>query len=106
MVSESANFKFRYSVRIKRQEGSETEGRIFLSYNYNIWNMMLIKMRYIAFAAFVSVLFGCNKGVEPQPDTQPDVYLAVTARAAHTNGEESINMDMEDLKTVCTVSPC
>ncbi|KGN92310.1 FimB/Mfa2 family fimbrial subunit [Porphyromonas gulae] len=60
--------------------------------------MMLIKMRYIAFAAFVSVLFGCNKGVEPQPDTQPDVYLAVTARAAHTNGEESINMDMEDFE--------
>ena len=59
---------------------------------------MLIKMRYIAFAAFVSILFGCNKGGEPQPDVQPDVYLAVTARAAHTNGEESINMDMEDFE--------
>ena len=61
--------------------------------------MMQLKKRYFALILLLFLWSGCDRGVDPQPDPlQPDVYLLVNARAAHTNGEESINMDAEDFE--------
>lgn len=62
----------------------------------NIRKMKLLKIKHIVFLSFLLILSGCNK--ETGPQTQPDVFLSVSARAAHTNGEESINMDTEDFE--------
>lgn len=60
---------------------------------------MQLKKRYFALILLLFLWSGCDRAVDPEPDPlQPDVYLLVTARAAHTNGEESINMDMEDFE--------
>lgn len=58
--------------------------------------MKLLKIKHIVFLSFLLILSGCNK--ETGPQTQPDVFLSVSARAAHTNGEESINMDTKDFE--------
>lgn len=61
--------------------------------------MMQLKKRYFALILLLFLWSGCDRGVDPQPDPlQPDVYLLVNARAAHTNGGESINMDAEDFE--------
>lgn len=61
--------------------------------------MMQFKKRYFALILLLFLWAGCNKSVDSQPEPlKPDVYLLVTARAAHTNNEQSINIDSEDFE--------
>lgn len=61
--------------------------------------MIQLKMKYIMLVAFILVFTGCDKLIyEQETGNEPTVYLSVSTRAAHTNGEESINEDNEDFE--------
>lgn len=63
------------------------------------WNMMQLKKRYFSLILLLFLWGGCDRGGDPQPEPlQPDVYLLVSARVAHTNNEESINEDPNDFE--------
>ena len=61
---------------------------------------MFKRIIYTALIALLLSLWGCDKLIYDQVDegdSKPAVYLAVT-RAAHINGEESINEDIDDFE--------
>ncbi len=64
--------------------------------------MLKLDVRYITFLLLLFAWTGCQKIVEnPEQETNtndPVVYLTVDTRAAHTHGEESINMDSDDFE--------
>ncbi|KGN74433.1 hypothetical protein HQ47_05160 [Porphyromonas macacae] len=62
--------------------------------------MLNIKIKYIAFFLLALTWMGCERAVDnlsPQSG-EPVVYLAVSTRAAHIHGEESVNKDDKDFE--------
>lgn len=59
--------------------------------------MVKFTMRYFALFPLFLALTGCGTIFDdPTPQDQTSAYLAVTLRAAHTDGQESINKDKVD----------
>lgn len=61
--------------------------------------MMQFKKGYFVLILLLFLWTGCDKSVDSQPESlEPDVYMLVTTRVAHTLNEESINTDANDFE--------
>lgn len=63
--------------------------------------MLNIKIKYVAIFLFAMAVGGCQKPTDKieQPDNGKGlVHLAITTRAAHIDGKESINKDNDDFE--------